>query len=39
MFTAMVSILGDYPGAFWLGAAVSLVATINLLRIPRATGR
>ncbi len=39
VFTAMVSILGDYPGAFWLGAAVSLVATINLLRIPRAIGR
>ena len=39
VFTATVSILGDYPSAFWLGAAVSLVATLNLVRIPRTTGR
>ena len=39
VFTATVSITGSYPAAFWLGAAVSLVATINLLRIPVTSGR
>ena len=33
-FTATVAIAGSYPPALWLGAAVSLVATVNLLRIP-----
>ena len=39
VFTATVSIAGSYPVAFWLGAAVSLVATVNLLRIPGTAGR
>lgn len=39
VFTATVSITGSYPAAFWLGAAVSLVATVNLLRIPAMSGR
>ena len=38
-FTATVSLAGSYPPAYWLGAAVSLVATINLLRIPARSGR
>ena len=38
-FTATVSVTGSYPPAFWLGAAVSLLATISLLRIPAASGR
>ena len=38
-FTAMVSLAGSYPPAYWLGDAVSLVATFNLLRIPTASGR
>ena len=38
-FTAAVSITGSYPPAFWLGAAVSLVATVNLLRISATAGR
>ena len=38
-FTATVSVTGSYPPAFWLGAAVSLLATINLMRIPAASGR
>ena len=32
-FTATVSLAGSYLPAYWLGAAVSLVATFNLLRI------
>ena len=39
VFTATVSITGSYPAAFWLGAAVSLVATANLIRIPVTSGR
>ena len=39
VFTATVSVAGSYPVAFWLGAAVSLVATVNLLRIPGPAGR
>ena len=39
VFTATVSVTGSYPPAFWLGAAVSLLATINLLRIPATSGR
>ena len=39
VFTATVSLAGSYPPAYWLGAAVSLVATFNLLRIPTASGR
>ena len=39
VFTATVSIAGSYPAAFWLGAAVSLIATVNLLRIPAMSGR
>ena len=39
VFTATVSIAGGYPAAFWLGAAVSLIATVNLLRIPVTTDR
>ena len=39
VFTATVSITGSYPAAFWLGAAASLIATINLLRIPVTSGR
>ena len=39
VFTATVSVAGSYPVAFWLGAAVSLVATVNLLRIPGTAGR
>ena len=38
-FTATVSMTGSYPPAYWLGAAVSLVATFNLLRIPATSGR
>ena len=38
-FTATVSVAGSYPPAFWLGAAVSLIATVNLLRIPMTTDR
>ena len=38
-FTTTVSVTGSYPPAFWLGAAVSLLATISLLRIPAASGR
>ena len=38
-FTATVSLAGSYPPAYWLGAAVSLVATFNLLRIPARSGR
>ena len=33
-FSTIVAITGSYTPAFWLGAAVSLVATINFLRIP-----
>ena len=39
VFTATVSLTDSYPAAFWLGAAVSLIATFNLLRIPVASGR
>ena len=39
VFTATVSLTDSYPAAFWLGAAVSLIATVNLLRIPAASGR
>ena len=39
VFTAMVAITGRYPPALWLCAAVSLIATVNLLRIPRAGRR
>ena len=39
VFTATVSLTDSYPAAFWLGAAVSLIATFNLLRIPAASGR
>ena len=38
-FTTMVAITGSYTPAFWLGAAVSLVATINCLRIPATDSR
>ena len=38
VFTATVSMTGSYPPAYWLGAAVSLVATFNLLRIPATSG-
>ena len=34
-FTTMVTITGSYPAALWLGAAVALIATFNLSRIPR----
>ena len=39
VFTAAVSICGSYPPAFWLGAAVSLLATVSLMRIPGTSGR
>ena len=39
VFTATVSLTDSYPAAFWLGAAVSLIATVNLLRIPATSGR
>ena len=39
VFTAAVSISGSYPPAFWLGAAVSLLATVSLMRIPGTSGR
>ena len=39
VFTATVSLTDSYPAAFSLGAAVSLIATFNLLRIPAANGR
>ena len=38
-FTATVSVAGSYPPAFWLGAAVSLLATVGLVRIPATSGR
>ena len=39
VFPATDSVAANYPIAFWLGGAVSLVATVNLLRIPGTTGR
>ena len=39
VFTATVSLTDSYPAAFWLGTAVSLIATVNLLRIPATSGR
>ena len=39
VFAAAVSISGGYPPAFWLGAAVSLLATVSLMRIPGTSGR
>ena len=39
VFTAAVSTCGSYPPAFWLGAAVSLLATVSLMRIPGTSGR
>ena len=38
-FTATVWLAGSYPPAYWLGAAVSLVATFNLSRMPAVYGR